>query len=395
MSWRPLRHVLAPRVAISPTHPTRPRAAAVLCARADGDTFTVVCLSTPCDLWRLRSLKTGGWLSVTRDGSLSATLDTWFLRSDEHPFVVTRPAQGWVQLQSYVTGGWLALSHQGSTAEALAPSATGTLASASADSIGASTPFEVVDVPFIRGVNLGALFVPERWMVPSFYRGSEATSLCGFVRSDEALAAERMRAHLATFIAEPDLEWIAHRGFNAVRVPVGWWTALGAPRASGAYFVPRDAAESLAVLDQLFEWSHTHGLRLLLDMHGAVSSQNGADHSGCDDEGIGWGDDEASVDGTLRALQVLVDRYGAHPALLGFEFLNEPAWKVEWNHGSLLDFYMRAYGLVRAASATALCVFNVLYSAEFPAGFGNWYGPHLRACSPASNPQPARRARTQ
>lgn len=43
-------------------------------------------------------------------------------------------------------------------------------------------------------------------------------------------------------------------------------------------------------------------------------------------------------------------------------------WKVEWDHGGLLEFYTRAYRLVRAASPTALAVFNVLYSADFPGG---------------------------
>ena len=58
-------------------------------------------------------------------------------------------------------------------------------------------------------------------------------------------------------------------------------------------------------------------------------------------------------------------------ACISQEFLNEPAWKVEWDHGRLLEYYSQAYGVVRKASASALAVFNVLYSAEFPAGFGN------------------------
>lgn len=87
------------------------------------------------------------------------------------------------------------------------------------------------------------------------------------------------------------------------------------------------SVDSLAAIDRVFDLCHTHGLRVLLELHGAPGSQNGADHSGCDDEGIGWGEG-SSVERTLSALSILTSRYGSHPSLLGFEFLNEPAWKV-------------------------------------------------------------------
>ena len=155
-------------------------------------------------------------------------------------------------------------------------------------------------------------------MVPSFYAGTNATSLCGLVRAQPALAAARMRKHLTTAVGEKDFAWLAEHGFNAVRVPVGYWTALGghafASRGSAVapQYVPVRAEESLAALDSIFSWSRKHGLRVLLDMHGAPASQNGADHSGCDYHGIGWGDSATTVDLTLAALETLAARFGSH-----------------------------------------------------------------------------------
>ena len=224
--------------------------------------------------------------------------------------------------------------------------------------------------PFIRGVNLGSTFLPENWMVPSFYEGTGATTLCTLVRANPVEAAVRVRRHLETFVTERDFAWLAAQGFNAVRVPLGYWNALG-PMGRIPY-VPVDPADSFAVLDRYFAWGLKWGLDVMLDLHGAPGSQNGADHSGCDSDGIGWGD-EATVGITLTAISTLASRYGAHPAFLGIELLNEPAWVVEWSHGGLLDFYTRAERLVRAASPDALVVFNVLFWSDFPQGFGDWW----------------------
>ena len=215
---------------------------------------------------------------------------------------------------------------------------------------------------FIRGVNLGSLFVPEAWMVPQFYADSGASSLCGFVRINETMAAARMRQHFDTFVTELDFEWLAQRGFNAVRVPIGFWNVVGRKHTAIPY-VPVTAAESLAHLDKLFRWGKAHGISLLLDMHGAPGSQNGNDHSGCDSDGIGWHADgrDATLETTLEAVDVLVRRYRQHTAFLGIELLNEPAWVVEWDHGALLEYYTRALNLVRAQDSAALVVFNVLY----------------------------------
>jgi len=233
--------------------------------------------------------------------------------------------------------------------------------------------------PFLRGVNLGSWFVPEAWMTPSFYGRTGASSLCAFVDANRSAAAQQMRQHLNTFVTESDFAWIASHGFNAVRVPVGFWNALGAADGFGGLspFVPSNPDESLAVLDRMFDWAHAHGLQVLLDLHGAPGSQNGADHSGCDVAGIGWSDGSTTVAMTLKTIEVLAQRFGAHPALLGLELLNEPAWKVEWGHGLLLEFYLRALARIRHYSPSTLVVFNVLFWDQFPAGFGNWWDGQL------------------
>ena len=116
-------------------------------------------------------------------------------------------------------------------------------------------------------------------------------------------------------------------------------------------------------------------MSVLVDMHGVPGSQNGADHSGCEDDGIGWS--AATMETTLLAVEAVVKRYGQLSSFMGIELMNEPAWKVEWEHGVLLEYYTRALALVRSISSEALVVFNVLYWDAFPAGFGDWWDGQL------------------
>lgn len=192
-------------------------------------------------------------------------------------------------------------------------------------------------LPFLRGVNLGSLFIPERWMVPSVFAGSEASSLCDLTRRNASLAASRLSHHLRTFVTADDIAYLADRGINAVRVPLGWWNAVDASHLPSPPFLPSPSV-SLAVLDSIFAWCERHGIRVLLDLHGAPGSQNGADHSGCDTEGVRWGEPH-TVQLSLAAISALISRYASHPMLLGIELMNEPGWAVEWDHGKLLRYY--------------------------------------------------------
>src|SRR5580658_2283087 len=75
----------------------------------------------------------------------------------------------------------------------------------------------------IRGVNLGAWLVLERWMTPDTYRGTDAQdeySLC-LTLGDKAKS--RLDQHRDNFITSSDFRWIGKCGLNTVRLPVGYW----------------------------------------------------------------------------------------------------------------------------------------------------------------------------
>ena len=195
----------------------------------------------------------------------------------------------------------------------------------------------------LRGVNLGAWLVLEKWMVPDVYRGSNADDEYGLCIDLGGQARSRLEKHRQTFITEEDFRWIRDCGLNAVRLPVGYW-ALEAPK-------PYVAAADY--VDFALEQALRNDLKLVLDLHGAPGSQNGWDHSGRGGE-IGWYKDPNNIKETVRILGTFAEKYGKHPALYGIEMLNEPHWDIPI--AILKEFYENAYSEIRKHTGVEVAV---------------------------------------
>jgi glucan 1,3-beta-glucosidase len=186
----------------------------------------------------------------------------------------------------------------------------------------------------LRGVNLGAWLVLEKWMTPDTYRGTDSTdeyTLC-LTLGDKAKG--RLDQHRETFITARDFHWIKSCGLNAVRLPVGYW----------ALEAPTPYVECSRFIDFALDQCQKNNLKLLLDLHGAPGSQNGWDHSGRSGP-INWPKDPQNIQETLRVLESFAQKYGNHPALCGIELLNEP--KVTVPLDILQQFYQDGYTRVR------------------------------------------------
>jgi len=220
--------------------------------------------------------------------------------------------------------------------------------------------FEVIELPQWRGVNLGGWFIPEVWMNPAFFNDTGlgwGGSVCSITWQNHSVAEERMRNVIENFVTEKDFEEIASMGFNAVRLPVGYWNIIKDPYKR---YSPGDEKFSLYHIDWAFSAAEKFGLKVLLDLHGAPGSQNGQDHSGCGMEPEWLQPRNIAL--SLETVEAMAARYGSHPALLGFEVLNEPSLRISQNnHSALLQYYTDSYRIIRQHSATTLVLFNELY----------------------------------
>lgn len=225
----------------------------------------------------------------------------------------------------------------------------------------------------IRGVNLGSWLLPERWITPHLFEGTNATDLYRLSRElgKRAMTA-RMDLHRETWITEADFIWLKSHGVNAVRLPLGYWdvvdrTPFGSPMdpfpSGGSKYVQR-----------CLDWAAKHRIKVLLDLHGAPGSQNGEQHSGRAGP-LEWYD-WLNVEHTLMIIEELVRRWGNHYALWGIELMNEPAVPpfvnrrtghlaalpsptTEYIFASLRSYYKQGYEIVRKHCATVFVAFQI------------------------------------
>jgi glucan 1,3-beta-glucosidase len=216
------------------------------------------------------------------------------------------------------------------------------------------------DLPFdfgnekVRGVNLGGWLVLEPWITPSIFEATPGNVVDGknaqnwsFLTTFTNIATEytygeqygsdteRLRDHWNSWITEDDFSEIASVGLNFVRLPIGYWSIIGgqgAPYVQGAY----------DYVGKAVGWAGNHGIKVMLDLHGAPRSQNGFDNSGQLKSTPEWTQLD-SVEMTLKALNKLRDDFGDNPNVAAIELLNEPLGPA-LDMDTVRQFYMDGWG---------------------------------------------------
>jgi glucan 1,3-beta-glucosidase len=198
----------------------------------------------------------------------------------------------------------------------------------------------------LRGVNLGNWLLLEKWMKPSLFEGLEAVDETTWCAELGSAASEKLRAHWETFITYEDFAWIAERGLNAVRIPVGHWIfGPDYPYHSKYGSNPHPfVTGGIDVLDRAMDWAAKLGLKVMIDLHAAPGCQNGFDNGGIKDV-VEWHTKEEYLEHSLVVLERLAERYRSHPGLFAIEVLNEPRWDVPTD--ILKRYYLAAYDRIR------------------------------------------------
>jgi aryl-phospho-beta-D-glucosidase BglC (GH1 family) len=176
----------------------------------------------------------------------------------------------------------------------------------------------------------------------AYNRGVEA------IGQDMKKLQSRLEDLWSNYVPECDFALMAQWGVNTIRLPLGYWN-LGpqhvkfvAPfeKFSDAYVNSLDYVRRIVLL------AEKYGIGVLLDLHGAPGSQNGADHSGVSGPTDLYNRQE-NMDVGVDALVKYAQFFKNHTNIVGIELLNEPR-----EHANLQTFYKTAYSKIRAIDAT-------------------------------------------
>ncbi|KAI0353871.1 glycoside hydrolase [Trametes cingulata] len=187
-----------------------------------------------------------------------------------------------------------------------------------------------------RGVNLGSWFVLERWICDSPFHDAVAPAQSDLDVAKGSHAKEVLERHWDTWIVEDDWAWLAERGINTVRIPIGYYHICGVDPSvlEGTDFADLHGvfAGAWTRITNALATAHRYGIGVLFDLHAAPGKQNADAHSGTSSEPSFFKNPRnmAHTIQILSAFATHLTRFArSHdpplPNLVGIELLNEPA----------------------------------------------------------------------
>ena len=113
------------------------------------------------------------------------------------------------------------------------------------------------------------------------------------------------------------------------------------------------------------DWAKKHNVAVLLSVHAAKGSQNGADYSSPKVYGTYfWASFAENVNNIISMASYLAERYKYEDAFLGFALLNEP--NVKTTTTILYDYYKRAYRAIRTTGSECVLTIALLLYEQSP-----------------------------
>ena len=215
------------------------------------------------------------------------------------------------------------------------------------------TVADVIRYRYHHGVNLGSIFVLEKWLTPSMFpteaKLEQTSELEGATLWVKKLGIEGARAkfeeHWANALTEEDLDWLVNTAHvSSIRLPIGFFS-LGPEFCKGTEFeaVAEIYTNCWLYVQRVVAKARSRGIGVLLDMHALPGGANEGEHSGTN---LGkaklWGD-RFNLGRAKFALECLLDEAKKMEGVLGVQIVNEAAADAkgmyEWYDSLFISLY--------------------------------------------------------
>lgn len=201
----------------------------------------------------------------------------------------------------------------------------------------------------LKGVNFGNWFVQEFWMASSYLGSFRKKEIYTQKRARKAmeenpnLQKEDIRKlegiYLDNFIQEGDFQRVHDLGLNTIRINFSVYNLTD----DGENVIP----EGFSKLDWALDMAEKHDLYVVLDLHGAIGSQNMDHHSGNDEE-FDLFPNRVNRQKTIHLWEQIAEHFKERTVVCGYDLLNEPRRKKHRYTGKVcFDFYAELYHAVR------------------------------------------------
>ncbi|MCJ1398177.1 Glucan 1,3-beta-glucosidase 3 [Xylographa trunciseda] len=197
------------------------------------------------------------------------------------------------------------------------------------------TAADVLRYRYHHGVNLGGIFVLERWLFPSMFEScavgdSELDAVTASILAINVFPTkEKWEAHWNNALSSGEIIDLAYRyHVTTVRLPIGYFT-LGDRFTINTPFYP-DALRiiysgAMEALAKLCTRLYVAGLGIILDLHAVPGGANGDPHSGTSSGRADLWNDPKNLDRLAECIGSLASTIAVNqmPGIAGIQICNE------------------------------------------------------------------------
>ena len=204
---------------------------------------------------------------------------------------------------------------------------------------------------YLHGINAGGLFVTESWMsAPRLQdRRTDHYNLTEvlYERFGEEKTLKIWQTYRENFWSEIDFINCKQMNMNVIRIPFTYMTL----DPSFHNVIKKEGQEyNFDLLDEFVEGAASHGLYVILDLHGAYGSQNGQDHSGqtfSSADEVDFFYNEEKQNKTIHLWEELAKHYKDVNSIAAYDLLNEPGEKAGSTTTRHWEFFDKLYKAIR------------------------------------------------
>ena len=216
------------------------------------------------------------------------------------------------------------------------------------------TPSDIFRYRYHHGVNLGSIYVLEKWLTPSAFppdapdeETSELSCVSEWVKEIglEATSA-KFSERWAQALREEDWNWLVKEAHcNAIRLPIGHFT-LGPEYCKGTPFEEFGGVykNAWASVKKFVEMASGRGIGVLIDLHALPGGANPGEHSGTNSKVAKLWDDTANLDLATQCVEFIAREVKDLPGVIGVQLCNE----ADYDAKCMYEWYDKVVAVVAA-----------------------------------------------
>jgi len=207
-----------------------------------------------------------------------------------------------------------------------------------------------------NGVNIGALFVQEKWIDSSLFKdgtdtgGSELGALKSWGKTSLKEVREKFEHHWDTFVTDDDLDKMRERGITTARIPIGFYSLGEKSLLKHTEFEPFAEVyqNSWDYVSKLVKRLASRQIDSVIDLHAVPGGANGDEHSGTSSgKAELWehSRNRAAAIDTYKHVCGLIEKL---PSVVSLQLVNE----VPYGESKCPGFFLDAESKIRKENAS-------------------------------------------